>query len=144
VLKPAPAQLLLAMLLLPTAVAPPRRRPRQAISYVRRFHAGAGWEPSSSKAWSGGLEHRREWPGSDGSVLITERPAACARARWVLDPRPISGCLVGAAPGARGLLDVAVDPDFERNRSYLSYRAASVRQRHTRARATSRPVSEWI
>ncbi|MFN4088788.1 MAG: PQQ-dependent sugar dehydrogenase [Alphaproteobacteria bacterium] len=73
---------------------------------------------------AGGLEH--PWGLAflpDGRMLVTERPG---RLRIVgadgrLSP-PIEGVPDVYASGQGGLLDVALDPDFERNRLvYLSY-----------------------
>ncbi len=74
-----------------------------------------------------GLEH--PWGLAflpDGRMLVTERPG---RLRLiddgVLDPRPLAGVPAVAAMGQGGLLDVAIHPQFERNRwVYLSYAAA--------------------
>jgi glucose/arabinose dehydrogenase len=60
----------------------------------------------------------------DGRLLVTERPG---RLRLVgtdgrLDPRPLDGVPTVAAVGQGGLLDVALHPDFAKNRLvYLSY-----------------------
>ena len=71
-----------------------------------------------------GLEH--PWgmaflPG--GEILVTERPGRLRVLRdGVLDPAPVPGTPRVAASGQGGLLDVALDPDFARNRLvYLSY-----------------------
>ena len=62
----------------------------------------------------------------DGRMLVTERPG---RLRLVdadgrLHPQPVSGVPAVAAVGQGGLLDVALHPDFARNRwIYLSYAA---------------------
>jgi glucose/arabinose dehydrogenase len=71
-----------------------------------------------------GLEH--PWgmaflPGGD--ILVTERPGRLRIVRGgVLDPKPVAGVPEVAAVGQGGLLDVALHPDFERNRLvYLSY-----------------------
>ncbi len=75
-----------------------------------------------------GLEH--PWSLAflpDGRFLVSERPG---RLRYVaadgtLDPEPISGIPEVWARGQGGLLDVALDPEFARNRLvYLSYAAA--------------------
>jgi aldose sugar dehydrogenase len=73
---------------------------------------------------AGGLEH--PWavaflPG--GAMLVTERPG---RLRLIEDGRlrdePVAGVPEVHARRQGGLLDVAVDPEFERNRQiYLSY-----------------------
>ena len=72
----------------------------------------------------GGLEH--PWGMAflpDGSILVTERPGRLRLVRnGVLEPEPIAGVPEVWARGQGGLLDVAVHPDFERNRLvYLSY-----------------------
>lgn len=71
-----------------------------------------------------GLEH--PWgmaflPG--GEILVTERPGRLRVIRGgKLDPEPIEGVPEVWASGQGGLLDVAVHPDYERNRLvYLSY-----------------------
>lgn len=71
-----------------------------------------------------GLEH--PWgmaflPG--GEILVTERPGRLRIVRdGALDPEPIEGTPEVWARGQGGLLDVAVHPDFEKNRLvYLSY-----------------------
>lgn len=61
-----------------------------------------------------------------GRLLVTERSG---RLRLIdngrLDPRPVEGLPVISSYGQGGLLDVALHPDFERNRLvYLSYAAA--------------------
>ena len=62
----------------------------------------------------------------DGRMLVTERPG---RLRLVdadgrLHPQPVSGVPAVAAVGQGGLLDVALHPEFARNRwIYLSYAA---------------------
>ena len=71
-----------------------------------------------------GLEH--PWGMAflpDGSILVTERPGRLRLVRnGVLEPEPIAGVPEVWARGQGGLLDVAVHPDFERNRLvYLSY-----------------------
>ena len=71
-----------------------------------------------------GLEH--PWGMAflpDGAVLITEREGRLRLVRdGKLDPRPVAGVPKVAATGQGGLLDVALDPDFARNRLvYLSY-----------------------
>jgi aldose sugar dehydrogenase len=60
----------------------------------------------------------------DGSLLVTERPGRLRRvsADGALVSAPISGLPAIAVGGQGGLFDVAVDPDFARNRRiYLSY-----------------------
>lgn len=71
-----------------------------------------------------GLEH--PWGMAflpDGSILVTERPGRLRLVRnGALEPEPIAGVPEVWARGQGGLLDVAVHPDFERNRLvYLSY-----------------------
>ena len=75
---------------------------------------------------AGDLEH--PWGMAflpDGDLLITERPGRLRMLRdGVLDPTPIAGVPEVYASGQGGLLDVALDPDFARNRLiYLSYAA---------------------
>jgi len=91
--------------------------------------AGAGWQPQfRPKALSRGLEHPWGWPGCRMvSVLITRASqAACAScANGCSIQGRISGVPEVLAQGQRGACwNVAVDPDFERNRFiYLSLRA---------------------
>ena len=71
-----------------------------------------------------GLEH--PWGMAflpDGSILVTERPGRLRLVRnGALEPEPIAGVPEVWARGQGGLLDVALHPDFERNRLvYLSY-----------------------
>ncbi len=82
-----------------------------------------------------GLEH--PWglaflPGGD--LLITERPGRLRRVRdGVLLPDPIAGAPAVLALRQGGLLDVAADPDFARNRFiYLSFAAGSDNANATR------------
>lgn len=62
----------------------------------------------------------------DGRMLVTERPGRLrVVAGGALDPRPVEGLPPVAAVGQGGLLDVALHPDFERNRLvYFSYAGA--------------------
>lgn len=87
-----------------------------------------------------GLEH----PWSmvwlpDGSMLITERPG---RLRWlrngVLDPTPIAGLPEVLAVGQGGLMDIALHPQFSKNRLvYFTYAHGTNDANQTRlARAT--------
>lgn len=59
----------------------------------------------------------------DGSALVTERPGRVRRlsADGTLDPDPVAEIPV-AATGEGGLLGLAVDPEFERNRYVYVYR----------------------
>nr|WP_242482502.1 PQQ-dependent sugar dehydrogenase [Thiocystis violacea] len=71
-----------------------------------------------------GLEH--PWSIAwlpDGSALVTERPGRLRIIRdGRLDPRPIAGVPEVLAYAQGGLLDIAVHPDFARNRLiYLTY-----------------------
>jgi len=63
-------------------------------------------------------------PGGD--LLVTERPGRLRRViGGVLQPEPVSGLPSIVADGQGGLLDVALHPDFSRNRLvYFSYVAA--------------------
>lgn len=74
-----------------------------------------------------GLEH--PWSIAflpHGEMLITERPGRLRRVRdGKLDTQPIPGLPAIAAGGQGGLLDIALHPEFFRNRLvYLSYAAA--------------------
>lgn len=74
-----------------------------------------------------GLEH--PWGMAflpNGAMLLTERPGRLRLfTNDTLDPRPVGGLPDIAVTGQGGLLDVALDPDFESNRLiYLSYAAA--------------------
>jgi aldose sugar dehydrogenase len=59
----------------------------------------------------------------DGEMLVTERPGRLRVIRsGALDPQPVAGVPEVAVGGQGGLLDVAVHPEFARNRLvYLSY-----------------------
>ncbi|WP_410499738.1 PQQ-dependent sugar dehydrogenase [Chitinibacter sp. S2-10] len=60
----------------------------------------------------------------DGRMLVTERAGRLrvVSAGGELDPRPVAGVPEVVAAGQGGLLDVALHPDFARNRwVYLSY-----------------------
>lgn len=59
----------------------------------------------------------------DGSALLTERPGRVRRLspRGELDPEPVAEIPV-AAEGEGGLLGLALDPEFERNRFLYLYR----------------------
>lgn len=74
-----------------------------------------------------GLEH--PWSMAflpEGEMLITERPGRLRRVvDGKLDAQPIAGLPAIAAGGQGGLLDIALHPDFSRNRLlYLSYAAS--------------------
>jgi glucose/arabinose dehydrogenase len=70
----------------------------------------------------------------DGSILVTERPGRLRLIRdGVLDPAPIAGVPEVHAQGQGGLLDVALHPDFARNRTlYLSYAHGTAQANRTR------------
>ena len=59
----------------------------------------------------------------DGSMLVTERPGRLRVIRHgVLDPRPIEGVPDVFVSGISGLYDIALHPDFRKNRLiYMSY-----------------------
>jgi glucose/arabinose dehydrogenase len=59
---------------------------------------------------------------ADGSMLVTEKPGRLKLVRIGADPLEIGGVPPVRQGGHGGLLDVAVDPNFARNRTiYLSY-----------------------
>jgi len=66
----------------------------------------------------------------DGSLLVTERPGSLRR---IVDGKilpPMSGLPAIAARGQGGLLDIALDPDFDRNGFvYLSFAEPSANKR---------------
>ncbi|WP_137179131.1 PQQ-dependent sugar dehydrogenase [Roseomonas sp. AR75] len=70
----------------------------------------------------------------DGSILVTERPGRLRILRdGVLDPNPIAGVPAVHAQGQGGLLDVALHPDFARNRTiYLTYAHGTAQANRTR------------
>ncbi len=83
-------------------------------------------EPFRAATLAEGLEH--PWGMAflpDGGILITERPGRLRLyADGRLHPEPIAGLPPIAVHGQGGLLDVALHPDFARNRLvYLSYAA---------------------
>ena len=59
----------------------------------------------------------------DGNMLVTERPGRLRIIRnGVLDPTPISGVPKVSAMGLRGLMDLALHPQFAQNKIvYLTY-----------------------
>jgi glucose/arabinose dehydrogenase len=96
-----------------------------APSDPTRLPIAQGWR---TETLVDGLEH--PWglaflPGGD--LLITERPGRLRRVRdGVLLPDPIAGAPAVLALRQGGLLDVAADPDFARNRFiYLSFASGS-------------------
>jgi glucose/arabinose dehydrogenase len=70
----------------------------------------------------------------DGSLLVTERPGRLRLVRdGAIDPRPIAGVPPVHAMGQGGLLDVALHPDFARNRTvFLSYAHGTAEANRTR------------
>ena len=92
---------------------------------------------------TGGFEH--PWGMAflpDGSILVTERPGDL---RLVVDgeltAKPIDGVPKVFARGQGGLLDVAIDPDFENNqRIYLSYAGVEADRRSSTHVARGRLV----
>ncbi len=84
----------------------------------------------------------------DGSMLVTERPGRLRVIRdGRLEPKPVQGLPAIAEVGQGGLLDIALDPDFARNRLiYLSYAGAGPGGHGTevaRARLTEAGLSGW-
>ncbi|HVV46344.1 MAG TPA: PQQ-dependent sugar dehydrogenase, partial [Bryobacteraceae bacterium] len=59
----------------------------------------------------------------DGDILITERPGRLRIVRnGKLDPAPVAGVPQVQAQGLAGLMDLALHPDFNRNRLiYFTY-----------------------
>jgi aldose sugar dehydrogenase len=59
----------------------------------------------------------------DGRIFITERPGRLRvlTSEGVLDPEPVGEIEGVAAEGEGGLLGLAIDPDFDRNRSLYLY-----------------------
>ncbi|CAN5682321.1 PQQ-dependent sugar dehydrogenase [soil metagenome] len=60
----------------------------------------------------------------DGDILVTERPGRLriVRPDLTLDPRPIAGIPPVLSSAYKGLMDVALHPDFEENRLvYFTY-----------------------
>jgi glucose/arabinose dehydrogenase len=70
----------------------------------------------------------------DGAILVTERAGRLRIVRdGVLDPNPIGGVPPVHAQGQGGLLDVALHPDFARNRTiFLSYAHGTAQANRTR------------
>ena len=97
----------------------PRGGPAQSSPQPRPIEGKVGTETVAE-----GLEH--PWALAflpDGRILVTERPG---RLRLVEKDgrlsKPLAGVPEVAAKGQGGLLDVALDPNFEENRLvYLSY-----------------------
>jgi len=84
----------------------------------------------------------------DGAILVTERPGRLRIIRdGRLDPKPIPGLPEIDEVGQGGLLDIALHPDFARNRLvYLSYAGAGPGGHGTevaRARLTEAGLSGW-
>jgi aldose sugar dehydrogenase len=72
----------------------------------------------------------------DGSMLVTERPGRLRviSAEGELQKTPVGGTPSVYAGGQGGMLDVAIDPDFENNRFvYLTYTVGDRRANRTRA-----------
>jgi glucose/arabinose dehydrogenase len=70
----------------------------------------------------------------DGGMLVTERPGRLRLVRdGQLDPRPIEGVPPVHAMGQGGLLDIALHPDFARNRLlYLTHSQGNAQANRTR------------
>jgi glucose/arabinose dehydrogenase len=70
----------------------------------------------------------------DGSMLVTERPGRLRIVRdGAIDPRPVDGVPPVHAMGQGGLLDIALHPDFARNRVvFLSYSHGTAEANRTR------------
>ena len=70
----------------------------------------------------------------DGAMLVTERPGRLRLVRdGQVDPRPVAGVPAVHAMGQGGLLDVALHPDFARNRTiFLSYAHGTAEANRTR------------
>jgi glucose/arabinose dehydrogenase len=70
----------------------------------------------------------------DGGILVTERAGRLRLVRdGALDQRPIAGVPEVHAQGQGGLLDIALHPDFARNRTiFLSYAHGTAQANRTR------------
>lgn len=70
---------------------------------------------------------------NSNDILITERPGNLRVVRdGELDPRPVQGMPEVFAIGQGGLLDIALHPDFENNRTlYLTHVQGDHRRNHT-------------
>ena len=70
----------------------------------------------------------------DGGMLVTERAGRLRLVRdGQLDPRPVAGVPAVHAMGQGGLLDIALHPDFARNRLvYLTHAAGNAQANRTR------------
>jgi glucose/arabinose dehydrogenase len=79
----------------------------------------------------------------DGSALLTERPGRVRRLSpsGELDPEPVAEVDV-AAVGEGGLLGLAVDPEFERNRFVYLYRTTNSGNQVARYRYRDGELSE--
>jgi glucose/arabinose dehydrogenase len=117
-----------AVLLLVSATLSPAQQPPVGVP-VRRWERGlgdrhGGAAQDSLSVVTKGLSH--PWAIAflpDKSLLITERPGRLRIVRdGVLDPQPISGLPEIRTDGNGGLMDVALHPQFERNRLvYFTY-----------------------
>jgi glucose/arabinose dehydrogenase len=70
----------------------------------------------------------------DGGMLVTERPGRLRLVRdGALDPRPVGGVPDVHAQGQGGLLDIALHPDFARNRTlFMTYAHGTAQANRTR------------
>lgn len=138
------AGLTLALLLLAAAGGPAAAKPYLSADNVPM---AAGYR---SDIVVGGLAH--PWGMAwlpDGTLLVTERPGRLRLVRENgLAPEPVSGLPEIFVSGQAGLLDVAVDPDFEANRwIYLSHahgQRSENRLRVVRARLENGALKEVV
>jgi glucose/arabinose dehydrogenase len=138
------AGLTLALLLLAAAGGPAAAKPYLSADNVPM---AAGYR---SDIVVGGLAH--PWGMAwlpDGTLLVTERPGRLRLVRENgLAPEPVSGLPEIFVSGQAGLLDVAVDPDFEANRwIYLSHahgQRSENRLRVIRARLENGALKEVV
>lgn len=116
---------LLACLFSGAALAEPviSRNPPPEVAGIRLTTVAQGFERPWALAFL-----------PDGGMLVTERPGRLRLVRdGRIDPRPIEGVPEVHAGGQGGLLDVALHPDFARNRVlFLSHAHGTAQANRTR------------